>query len=83
MSGERRGYLRAGRIARLGKPPAKERLIIWREHESEPPEVDALTPSQRATYEMLKNLTREAAKRKLPGGTSDHDDMYDEFGLPR
>ena len=40
-----------------------------------------LTPTQRADYEALRALAREAAKHKLPGATSDHSDMYDEFGL--
>ena len=77
-------YRRAHRIAaRLGKPLAEAMLIVLRECESRLPEVDELTPSQRTTYEMLKRLTREAAKHKPPDATSEHDDMYDEFGLPR
>jgi hypothetical protein len=44
---------------------------------------DDMTPAQRATYEALMVLSREAAKHKLPGATSDHDDMYDEYGLPK
>ena len=47
------------------------------------PTVEELTAEQRATYEYLRALSRESAKRKLPGATSDHSDMYDEFGLPR
>jgi hypothetical protein len=31
---------------------------------------------------MLRALAREGAKHKKPGATSDHSDMYDEFGLP-
>lgn len=77
-------YDRAHRIAaRLGKPLSEAMLIVLREYESKIPEVDELTPSQRATYDMLQSLTREAAKHKLPGATSDHDDLYDEFGLPK
>ena len=47
------------------------------------PTVEELTPTQRAEYEKLRALSREAAKHKLPGATSDHSDMYDEFGLPK
>jgi len=77
-------YRRAHRIAaRLGKPLAEAMLLVLREYETGLPDVDEFTPSQRETYEMFKRLTREAAKHKLPGTTSDHEDMYDEFGLPR
>jgi hypothetical protein len=77
-------YHRAHRIAaRLGKPLTEAMLIVLREFESGLPAVDQLTPSQHATYEMFKQLTREAAKHKLPDATSDHDEMYDEFGLPK
>jgi hypothetical protein len=77
-------YHRAHRIAaRLGKPLAEAMLIVLSEYESGLPVVDELRPSQRATYEMLKRLTREAAKHKLPDATSDHGDMHDEFGLPK
>ena len=47
------------------------------------PTVEELTPSQREEYEKLRALSRESAKQKLPGATSDHSDMYDEFGLPK
>jgi hypothetical protein len=56
---------------------------VLREYESGLPQVDELTPSQRSTYEMLRRLTREAAKHTLPDAASSHDDMYDEFGLPK
>jgi hypothetical protein len=46
------------------------------------PKVDEMTPAQRATYLALRELSRETARRKKPGATSDHSDMYDEFGLP-
>jgi hypothetical protein len=41
-----------------------------------PPEVSA------ETYRVLMDLAREGARRKKPGATSDHSDMYDEYGLP-
>jgi hypothetical protein len=44
---------------------------------------EELTSDQRATYERLRRLSGEAAKHKLPGATSDHDDLYDDFGLPK
>jgi hypothetical protein len=47
------------------------------------PEREGLTPAQRADRDALLALAREAAAHKLPGATSDHSDMYDEFGLPK
>lgn len=44
--------------------------------------VEEMTPAQRAGYEALRALSREAAKHKLPGAISDHRNMYDEHGLP-
>ncbi|NEU12308.1 type II toxin-antitoxin system VapB family antitoxin [Methylobacterium sp. BTF04] len=46
-----------------------------------PPRSD-LTPSQQLEYDALRALARRAAANKLPGATSDHSDLYDEFGLP-
>ena len=36
--------------------------------------------NERRRFEALR---LEAAKHLLPGATSDHSDMYDEFGLPK
>jgi hypothetical protein len=47
------------------------------------PAVEELTPSRLEEYEKLRALSREAAKHKFPGATSDHSGMYDEFGLPK
>ncbi len=47
------------------------------------PEVDDLNPTQRTTYEFLRALSRESSNHVLPGATSDHRDLYDEFGLPK
>ncbi|GJE25857.1 type II toxin-antitoxin system VapB family antitoxin [Methylobacterium organophilum] len=47
------------------------------------PPLEALTPEQRASYERFMALAREGAAQKLPGATSSHDELYDEFGLPR
>ncbi|GJE32462.1 hypothetical protein [Methylobacterium oxalidis] len=42
-----------------------------------------LTPAQQAELEAIRALVREGRKyRRLPG-TSDHSDMYDEYGLPK
>lgn len=77
-------YRLAHRLAAdLGKPVAEAMLTLLRAQYSELPKVADLTPSQRATYERLQALSREAAKHGLPGATSDHSDMYDDFGLPK
>ena len=46
------------------------------------PSLEDLTPEQRADYEARRAWVREIAKDRVPGGTSDHSDMYDENGLP-
>ena len=41
-----------------------------------------MTPAQRAEYQALMALAKKSGKAKRPGATSDHSDMYDEYGLP-
>ncbi len=67
---------------RLDKPVVDVVLQALREFGSKLPPLEDLTPTQRAEYEALRELSRKAARHKLPGATSDHSDMYDEFGLP-
>lgn len=67
----------------LNKPVGETVLIALRDYGSRLPKVDDMTPTQRAEYEALRALARETAKHKKPGATSDHSDMYDEFGLPK
>lgn len=47
------------------------------------PSLDEMTLEQRDIYEHLRILAEEAAAYMGPGATSDHRDMYDEFGLPK
>lgn len=47
------------------------------------PDLSTLTPEQRARYDALMTLARKGARLKPPGVTSDHRDMYDEYGLPK
>jgi hypothetical protein len=77
-------YELARRIAASVKRPMAQVVVeALRDYGSKLPMEDGMTPAQRATYEALRALSREAAKHKKPGATSDHSDMYDEFGLPR
>ncbi|HMN87450.1 MAG TPA: type II toxin-antitoxin system VapB family antitoxin [Bauldia sp.] len=77
-------YRLAHRLAAdMGKPVTEAMLTLLRAQYTELPAVEDLTPSQRATYEKLRALAREASKHKLPGATSDHRDLYDDFGLPK
>jgi antitoxin VapB len=69
--------------AEMGKPVTEAMLIVLRAHDAKLPAVDELTSSQRATYERLQALSKESAKHRLPGATSDHGDLYDDFGLPK
>ncbi len=56
--------------------------LALRSYASTLPAVDGMTPRQRAAYEYFRALGRRSALRKKPGATSDHGDMYDEYGLP-
>ena len=77
-------YLLAHRIAtEMGRSVTEAMLTVLRAHRPRVPTVEELTPAQRATYERLRALAREAAKHRKPGPTSDHEDMYDDFGLPK
>ena len=67
----------------LGKPVGEAVLVALRDYGSRLPKVDEMTPAQRAEYRALRALARETAKHKKPGATSDHSDMYDDFGLPK
>jgi hypothetical protein len=46
------------------------------------PSGDGMTPTQRAEFDALTEIAQKAARHKRRGATSDHSDMYDEFGLP-
>lgn len=47
-----------------------------------PPDIESMTAEQRLRYESILELARSMAAKK-PGATSRHDDLYDEFGLPK
>ena len=77
-------YALAHRVAAdMGKPVVEAVLTLLRAYPLRLPNVDELTPTQLASYERLRALSKEAARHKLPGATSDHGDMYDDFGLPK
>jgi hypothetical protein len=52
--------------------------------ETHGPAAREVSPKEAAeTYRVLMELAREGGRRKKPGATSDHSDMYDEYGLPK
>jgi len=59
---------------------AVERAL--RDYGARLPAKKGMTPTQRAEYEALMALAAKSAKAAKPGATSDHSDMYDEYGLP-
>jgi hypothetical protein len=74
----------AHEIARREKLPVSEVVLrALRAKITRVPALDELSPAQRATYEAITEAARKAAATKKPGATSDHDDLYDEFGLPK
>jgi antitoxin VapB len=50
----------------------------------EPKKNPEVSPEEAAeTFRILTELARKASQHKKPGATSDHSDLYDEFGLPK
>jgi len=47
------------------------------------PSLDGMTPTQQAEFKALMKLARRSARHKKPGATSEHSDMYDDYGLPK
>jgi hypothetical protein len=48
------------------------------------PSARKVSPEQAAeTFKMLMQLAREGGQGKKPGATSNHDDLYGAFGLPK
>jgi antitoxin VapB len=77
-------YTLAHRVAAdMGKPVGEAILTLLRAYPFKLPKADELSPAQRASYDRLRALSKEAAKHKRSGATSDHRDMYDDFGLPK
>lgn len=43
---------------------------------------DDLTPTQRAERDVIRALVREARAHRIANAPTDHDYLYDEYGLP-
>ena len=70
--------------ADMGKPVTEAMLTLLRAYKpATAPAVDRQTQEQRAWLEEVRALALEASRHKPPGMTSDHSDLYDEYGLPR
>ena len=69
--------------ADMGKPVTEAMLTLLRAYKPSVPTVDEMTPRQRAWVDEVRALAAKAARHKPPGMTSDHSDMYDEYGLPK
>jgi hypothetical protein len=67
----------------LGKPVAEAMPALLRAYQPRTPIRPELTTEQRAWLDEVRALSIESARHKPPGMTSDHSDLYDEFGLPR
>jgi hypothetical protein len=59
----------------IDRPVVDVVVEALREFGSRLPPLDDMTPTQRAEYEALRELAREASKHKKPGATSDHSDV--------
>ena len=79
-------YRLAHEIADRRKVPVTEVVLQALRREAAPkvPDLEELTPSQRADYDALKDASREFQSSFIPGGRLlTDDDLYDENGLPR
>ena len=79
-------YRLAHEIADRRKVPVAEVVLQALRREAAPkvPDLEELTPSQRADYDALKDASREFQSSFIPGGRLlTDDDLYDENGLPR
>jgi hypothetical protein len=79
-------YRLAHEIAGRRKVPVTEVVLQALRREAAPkvPELEELTPSQRADYDALKDASREFQASFIAGGRLlTDDDLYDENGLPR
>ena len=77
---------RASAIAkRLGKTRTEVIVEALRNYDAEtiPRDAQGLTPEQRQRHEAFMAFVRDLQQDVIPGSTSEHDDLYDEFGLPK
>lgn len=79
-------YERASSLARrLGHTTTEIVVEALRRYASEvePRNERGLTVEQQEKFDYLQALSEEVSRHKLPGATSNHDDLYDEYGLPK
>lgn len=79
-------YERASSLAKqLGRTTTDVVLEALRRYgaETQPRNERGFTPAQQEKFDRLMALSEEASRHKLPGATSDHSDMYDDYGLPK
>jgi antitoxin VapB len=78
-------FERASSLAkRLGRTTTDVVVEALRRYERETDVTNerGLTAEQQRRFDDLMALSEETAKRRLPGATSNHDEFYDENGLP-
>jgi antitoxin VapB len=77
-------YERAHRLAkRRGQSVTTVVADAPRQAEEQSPNPEVTTKEAAETMRILRELAREGGRRKKPGATSDHNDFYDKFGLPK
>lgn len=75
-------YTLAHRIAgRLGTSVDETVVEALRDYDRRIPD-DGLSPTQRRDLEIIRALVREAQAHRVKGVPTDHDYLYDEYGLP-
>lgn len=70
---------------RLGKSTTDIVVEALRAYDAQtsPSDADGLTPLQRQRHERFMSFVRDLQTDVVPGARSEHDELYDEFGLPK
>ena len=79
-------YERASSLAqRLGRTTSDvvEDALLQYEPKIDAGRMGDMTEEQQRRFDRIMALANEASRHKLPGATSDHSDMYDDYGLPK
>ena len=79
-------YERASSLSRrLGRTTTDVVLEALRRYETEvePTNERGLTAEQQRKFDYIMALSNEVSRHKLPGATFNHDEFYDDYGLPK
>lgn len=67
---------------RLGTSVGETVVEALREYDRRVPTSEGLSPEQRRERDIIRALVREARAHRIANVPTDHDYLYDEYGLP-